>query len=92
MGRLGAPTTGESEQSEPVRRGGWFYSFEMPNPRVAAELTEDVRTGAPAASVDRALAAFVAEHYDRLGLPGYLGQVTHQPSEYGFYGWAPRPS
>ena len=38
----------------------------MPNPRVAAELTEDHRRSAQVAPVDRALAAFVAEHYDRL--------------------------
>jgi RNA polymerase sigma-70 factor (ECF subfamily) len=38
----------------------------MPNPRVAAELTEDPRASTLAAPVDRALAAFVSEHYDRL--------------------------
>jgi RNA polymerase sigma-70 factor, ECF subfamily len=38
----------------------------MPNPRVAAELTEDPRSTAYAAPVDRELGAFVAEHYDRL--------------------------
>ena len=38
----------------------------MPNPPVAAELSEDPRTAAPSAPVDRALVAFVAEHYDRL--------------------------
>lgn len=38
----------------------------MPNPRVAAELTEDPRAVVPAAPVDRALVAFISEHYDRL--------------------------
>jgi RNA polymerase sigma-70 factor, ECF subfamily len=38
----------------------------MPNPRVAAELTDDPRATVLAAPVDRALAAFVSEHYDRL--------------------------
>jgi RNA polymerase sigma factor (sigma-70 family) len=51
---------------EPVWHSGWFYSLEMPTPRVAAELTDDGRVLAPAASIDRALGAFVAEHYDRL--------------------------
>jgi RNA polymerase sigma factor (sigma-70 family) len=38
----------------------------MPNPRVAAELTQDPRSRAQTAPVDRALVAFVSEHYDRL--------------------------
>ena len=38
----------------------------MPNPRVAAELTEDSRSNAHVAPLDRALGAFVTEHYDRL--------------------------
>jgi RNA polymerase sigma-70 factor, ECF subfamily len=45
---------------------GWFYSSEMPNPRVAAELTENRRASAHPAPIDRALVAFVTEHYDRL--------------------------
>src|SRR6185369_5563999 len=44
----------------------------MPNPRLAAELYEDQRGSAPAVSVDRALGAFVAEHYDRLVRLAYL--------------------
>jgi len=44
----------------------------MPNPRLAAELYEDPRGSAPAVSVDRALGAFVAEHYDRLVRLAYL--------------------
>lgn len=57
---------GNLRRAEPIRHGGWFYSREMPNPRVAAELAEDARPGAAAALVDRALVAFVSEHYDRL--------------------------
>lgn len=38
----------------------------MPNPRVAAELTKEARTSAQDAPVDRALEAFVVQHYDRL--------------------------
>ena len=38
----------------------------MPEPRAAAELIEGSRGSAPATSIDRALAAFATEHYDRL--------------------------
>ena len=44
----------------------------MPNPRVAAEVYDDPRVTAPAVPLDRALGAFVAEHYDRLVRLAYL--------------------
>jgi RNA polymerase sigma-70 factor (ECF subfamily) len=44
----------------------------MPNPRLAAEVYEDPRVTAPAVALDRALGAFVVEHYDRLVRLAYL--------------------
>jgi len=44
----------------------------MPNPRLAAERYDDPRVTAPAVPLDRALVAFVAEHYDRLVRLAYL--------------------
>ena len=38
----------------------------MPNSPVAAKLTEHAAGGARAGAIDRALAAFVSDHYDRL--------------------------
>ena len=44
----------------------------MPNSRLAAEVFEDPRSAAQSATIDRALGAFVAEHYDRLVRLAYL--------------------
>lgn len=38
----------------------------MANPRVATELRDDAHAGASASVIDRAVEAFVAEHYERL--------------------------
>jgi RNA polymerase sigma-70 factor, ECF subfamily len=38
----------------------------MPNPRIATQLTDQPRESADAARLDRALVAFISEHYERL--------------------------
>jgi len=51
---------------EPFCIGRWFYFGDMADTHVAGALVEEPRETTPAGSLDRDVASFMAEHYERL--------------------------